>query len=234
MFTLLYLILLVLLVLFSWIGSMYALMLPDGSIMPNLLSSDSVRHFVRHSMDHMAAAPIVAVLLLLIIVGAVRRCGLWNVLLSLVRERRLPLLTQRERYALRFSLGLLVVCLAVVVLGRVGPQANLLSVTGRIAGGPFSRGWLPLLCICVSAPCLCYGWLCGLWHGERNMLSALTSEIARHSSYFVTLLVASQWVASMQYIHLFEWMGCGDVATAVCVYAIYLVPLAYSLITDRT
>lgn len=233
MFTLLYLILLVLLVLFSWIGSMYALVLPDGGIIPNLLSADSVRHLVRHCMDHMASAPIVTVLLLLIVVGAVKRCGLWSAMCSLVRERRLPLLTQRERYALRLSLGLLVVCVAVVAFGLVGPQANLLSVTGRIAGGPFSRGWFPLLSVCICVPCLCYGWLCGLWHSERDMLSALTSEVARHSSYFVTLLVASQWVAAMQYVHLFEWIGCSDATTAIVVYGIYLVPLVYSLITDR-
>ena len=57
--SILYLIILVLLVLFSWIGSAYGLMLPDGTLIPNLLGADSVRYFVRHGIEHIAAAPIV-------------------------------------------------------------------------------------------------------------------------------------------------------------------------------
>ena len=230
MFTTLYLLLLALLVFASWIGSTYALTLPDGSVVPNLLSADSVRYFVRHSIDHIAAAPLVHVLLLLLIVGLGRQCGLFRTLSSLLCRRAVPVPSQRQRYALRLSLGLFVVCLGIVFIGVVGPQPNLLSVTGRLAGGPLSHGWLPLLTLCTCLPCLCYGWLCGLWQTEHELLGALTSEVARQARYFVTLIVGAQLVAAARYVGLFGLMGYSPTTEHLIVWSIYMVPLLSAML----
>ena len=176
--TILYLIILALLVLFSWVGSAYGLMLPDGMLIPNLLGADSVRYFVRHSIEHIASAPLVEVILLLMMISAVGQCGLWRYLVEALRERTLPTLTRRQVYSLRVSVVIFVVCVLIITLGFVGPQGNLLSVTGRVAGGPFAAGWLPLTCVCVCVPCVCYGWLSGVWSTERDILTALTTAMS--------------------------------------------------------
>ena len=223
--SILYLVILVLLVLFSWIGSACGLMLPDGMHLPNLLGADSVRYFVRHSIDHISASPLVEVILLLLMISAVVQSGLWSSLVETLRERTLPTLSRRQVYSLRVSLVIFVVCLLIIAMGFVGPQGNLLSVTGRIAGGPFAQGWLPLLSLCVCLPCICYGWLSGMWSTERDILSALTVTIARRSSYFVTLIIASQVMAAIRYLHLFELLGWGDMASSVCYLLLSGLPL---------
>lgn len=232
MFAIIYLLLIAALVVFSWVSSVYGFMLPDGTVLPSLLSADSVRWFVRHSIDNIAAAPIVEVLLLLVMMGAVEQSGLWNMLLGILRERTFPSLSRQQKYALHISVAVFLVCLSVIAVGLWGAGGNLLSVTGRIAGGPFSRGWLPLLCICVCIPCICYAWIGGLWHTERDVLSGLSATISRQSGYFITLIVASQLMATMQYLQLFEFLGWGSGAVNVCAAIVYGLPLIVAILRD--
>lgn len=223
--SILYLIILVLLVLFSWIGSAYGLMLPDGTLIPNLFGADSVRYFVRHSIEHIAAAPIVEVVLLLMMISAVGQSGLGSYVSEAVRERTLPALSRRQSYAARVSLVIFIILVSIVAMGLIGPRANLLSVTGGFAGGPFASGWLPLLTVCVCVPLVCYGWLSGLWGTERAVLSALTVSIARCSSYFVTLIIGSQLMAAIHYLRLFELFGWGHAASSIFSLVLYGLPL---------
>ena len=232
MFAIIYLLLIAVLVAFSWVGSVYGLLLPDGTVLPSLLSADSVRWFVRHSIDNIAAAPLVEALLVLLMVGAVEQSGIGKIVMGVVREHTLPSLSRHQRYALHISLFVFIICVLVIVVGLVGPGGNLLSVTGRISGGPFARGWLPLLCVCVCIPCISYGWIGDLWNSGNELLSGLTAAIARCSGYFVTLIVASQLIASVQYLRLFELIGWGSGAASVCVAIVYGLPLIVSVVRD--
>ena len=225
LFTLVYIILLLLLVLFSWIASVYGVALPSGDVMPSLLGSDSLRWFVRHSIDTIASAPIVEVLLLLIMIGAMRSCGLTRHLGYLARERKRLPLTHRQQHAARIAWVVFGVILLMVLSGVMLPNGNLLSVTGHIAGGPLSRGWLFLLCIMVCVPCLVYGCIAGLWHTEGEIIDALASEIARCSGYFVTLIVASQLMAALHYVGLFELLGADSLFVWAFTFFIYTMPL---------
>lgn len=233
LFATLYLVLLVLLVLFSWIASAYGLVLPSGEAVSSLLGADSMRWFVRHSVENIAAAPIVQVVLVLIMVGAVRSCGVVRGVGNLVREgRRLPL-SRRQQYAARIALIVLGVCLLLVVWGIVAPSGNLLSVTGRIAGGPLSGGWPFILLLLVCVPCLVYGRISGLWHTERDVLDAFTAEIARCSGYFVTLIVGSQLMAALHYVHLFDLLGWGRKGVNFFMFLLYGLPLLFALCGKR-
>lgn len=225
MFTTLYLLLLFFLVLFSWIGNVYGLSLPEGDIVPSLLSSESMRWFVRHGVDHITEAPIVTVLLVLILMSVVRSIGLSRYVARLMSERRLPVLSRRQRHASRVACSIFGVGLLLVLSGVLLPGGNLLSVTGHLAGGPLSRGWLLVVLLVVCIPGLVYGRIVGLWHTERDMLSALTTEIARCSGYFVTLIVASQLMAALRYTRLFEFVQHGDVISQLFTFLVYALPL---------
>lgn len=229
MFTSIYICLLLVLVFFSWIASIYGIVLPDGEVMPSLLSADSLRWFVRHSMEIIAAAPLAQVLLVMLMVGAVRSCGLIRYVGHLVREHKTLPLVHRQRHALRIALLVFGVCVAMVLSGIVAPGGNLLSVTGHIVGGPLSRGWLFLLCPVVCVPCLIYGRLSGLWRTEYELLGFLTSEIARCSGYFVTLVVAALVMAALHYVGSFELLGWGDSAISIFSLVLYGLPLAVAV-----
>ncbi len=224
----LYLLLIAVIVLFSWVGSIYALTLPDGSMLPNLLSEESVRWFVRHSIDNVLAAPFVEVLLVLIVIGALRSSGLFAALVHCT-----SLDVRRHRHALYTALAVLAVCLCLVLLG-VLPGGNLLSVTGHIAGGPFASGWLFLLTIVASVPSIVYGRVSGQWRNAKEVFAGLSSEIASCASYFVTLMVASQLMATIRYVRLFELLGLSHTMQSIAVVLVYAVPLIVLLVTNNS
>ena len=232
MFTTIYICFLLVLVFVSWIASIYGLMLPNGAVMPSLLSADSMRWFVRHSMEIIEAAPLAQVLLILLMVGTIRGCGLIRYVAHLMREHKALPLVHRQKHATRIALLVFGVSVALVLSGILTPDGNLLSVTGHIAGGPFSRGWLFLLCLVVCVPCLVYGRLSDLWHTEYELLGFLTSEIARCSGYFVTLVVAALFMAALHYVGLFELLGWSDSVVAIFSMVLYGLPLAVTIYKD--
>ena len=229
MFTTIYICLLLVLVFVSWIASIYGVVLSNGEVMPSLLSADSLRWFVRHSMEIIAAAPLAHVLLILLMVGTVRSCGLLRYVVHLMREHKALPLVHRQKHALRIALLVFGVFVALVLSGILTPDGNLLSVTGHIVGGPLSRGWLFLLCLVVCVPCLIYSRLSDLWHTEYELLGFLTSEIARCSGYFVTLVVAALFMAALHYIGLFELLGWSDSAISIFSLMLYGLPLAVAV-----
>ena len=223
----LYLLLLALLVLFSWVGNIYALPLPDGSVCPNLLSEESVRWFVRHSIDNVSEAPFVEALLALIIIGSLRSSGLLAALIH-----RVPSDARRYRYALRTALAVLAIGVCIVLVG-ITPGGNLRSVTGHVAGGPFASGWLFLLAQVVGVPSIVYGYMSGHWRNGREIFIGLSSEIASCASYFVTLVIASQLVAAVQYIRLFELLAVSPIVRHVIVALVYAIPLIVLLVINN-
>ena len=229
MFPLIYTLLLFILVMFSWIASVYGFVLPDGELIPSLLSSNSLRWFVRHSIEHIASAPLVYVLLVLIMMSAIRSCGVVFYVKHLFHERRRPTLVRRQQYAARIAWLVFLVCLLWVLWGVVSPIGNLLSVTGRIAGGPLASGWLFLLFVIVCVPCLVYGLMTGLWHTPQSILKAFTTEIARCSDYFVTFVITSQLMAALHYTQMFQLLGWGSCAVSLFTILVYGVPLVSSL-----
>lgn len=221
-----YLLLFIVLVLFSWIGSVYGLMLPDGTLIPNMLSDESMRWFVRHSMDNISAAPFAEVLLGLLMVGALRSSGflyaLWH------RQQ----LAQRQRHGMLVSLVVMVVCVSVILLGIV-PGGNLLSVTGHISGGPFASGWLFLLMLVVVIPSIVFGKMSGQWRNSSELFAGLASGITSYAGYFITLVVASHLVAGIHYVRLFYLVGFSSAMQDFCIGLIYLTPLIVSFAANK-
>ena len=224
----LYLLLTAILVLFSWIGSAYALPLQDGSIIPNLLSEEGIRWLVRHSVDNITTAPLAEVLLILIAVGALHGSGLLNAIIHHERNTN-----RRDGHALRIALAIMMICVGLVLVG-IAPGGNLLSVTGHIAGGPFASGWIFLLTLIVSIPSIVYGWMSGRWHNGREMYARLSSKISSCASYFITLVVASQLLAVAQYIHLFELLKVSHTLQKVIITLVYAIPLIILFVTNKS
>ena len=221
----LYLLLIAIVVLFSWVGSVYALPLPNGDVLPNLLSEEGIRWVVRHSIDNIASAPFAEVLLILISIGALRSSGLLDVIIHRDTARR-------ERYALRSALAVLFACVGLLLLGLI-PGGNLLGVTGHIEGGPFAAGWIFLLTLVLSLPSIVYGWMSGNYHGKKEVFSGLASEVVSYASSFVTLVVASQLVALMRYVRLFDLLGVSPTMQGIVVALIYAMPLIVLFITKN-
>lgn len=231
-FTVIYLLLLLSVALGSWVCSVYALSSADGVAVVNMLDAVGVRWMVRHSMEYIAGAPFVEVVLVLLMIGAVKQCGLGECFPLWGDKRRMSALSKRQSYALYGALGIAVSLFAVVLLGVLPPGRNLLSVTGHFSGSPLAAGWLFLLCMLVCIPCLCYGWLSDMWRSERDVLRALSSEVSRCSGYFVTLVVAAILMAALQYTQLLNMVGWAD-GSSVIAAVLYGLPFLASLMGEK-
>ena len=221
-----YLLLIAVLALFSWVGSVFGIMLPDDTPIPCMLSEESIRWFVRHSMDNLSAAPFAEVSLVLLAAGSIRSSGLWHAL------RHQSQLSQRQRHALFTALTVMGACTVLILLG-IRPGGNLLSVTGHLSGGPFATGWCLLLTMEVLIPCIVYGKMCGRWNTSDRLYAGISSAIASCSSYFITLIIASQLVASIRYIRLFHLAGLSSTIQDFCISLIYAIPLITLFVTNK-
>lgn len=224
----LYLLLIAIVILFSWVGSIYALPLPDGSVIPNLLSDESIRWFVRHGVDNISAAPLVEVLLVLVSIGALRSSGLFAAIVH-----RASLTTRRHHHAFRIALVVFVICVILVLIG-LAPGGNLLSVTGHLSGGPFASGWLLVLACVLVFPAFVYGRMSGHWHSANEIFAGLSSEIASSATCLITLLIASQFVAAIRYVHLFELLNLSYTMQRILIALVYYTPLIVCLVTNNS
>ena len=208
-FTTLYLLLTVAVVIASWMAGSYGLE-PTSS----LLSGEGVRWWVRSLLPNFASAPLGEALLLLFALGMARRCG-----------------------RLRWSKALIVMAVAFAVIAALllwGVfSGNLLSATAAWRNSPLQSGWLPLLCMAVSVPCVCYGLANGSFATPSQVLAAFGSEVARCAPVFLTLFVASQLVSAAAWSRLPEACGVGQKAWAWVTFVIYWLPFACEYLGKR-
>lgn len=226
MISMLYLLLFVALVVFSWVANIYGLTLPSGSLVPSLFSEESVRWFVRHGVDNVSAAPLGQVLLVLLAMGALRSSGLMTSL------RKGAILDQRQRHARRVSLIVCSICILFVVLGIL-PGGNLLGVTGHITGGPFAAGWLFISSLIVVLSSIVYGVMCEHWHFGADLFTDIAVGMGVYSNYFFVLVVASQLVAAVGYVQLFDLLRMSPVAQNILVSLVYVLPLVLLIIKNE-
>ena len=226
-FAAIYLVLMCVLVLFSWMASIYGLLLPSGEVVPSLLCNESLRWFVRHGMENVVLAPLAEVMVVLMIVGVLRNSGMLNLLSCRTS------MTQRQRHALLVGGLVLGVELCLILLCML-PGGCLLSITGHFHGGPLAQGWLFVTLCVVSLPCIAYAWMGGIWHSPKEAFVGISSEIACNAEYFVTFVVASQFMAAMDYIGLFDLLNWGASMRTCCMVLVYATPLIVTYITKNS
>ena len=118
------------LILLSWILSA---MRVDG--VRSLLSGEGVRWFFGNFTSMVASPWLAWLMLMLIALGCLQKCGLIGQ----------PHTSYRDRMALRLTIVFLVLYVGVVLLLTAVPHAVLLSSTGSLFPSPFSRSMIPIL-----------------------------------------------------------------------------------------
>ena len=214
-FTTLYVLLLLTAVVASWLVGLYGV-----DSVNSLLSGEGVRWWMRSVLPAFAASPIGEVLLVLFTLGAVR---------STSPRMKSDVQQVNKSTSIRAWVvaGLvLAVLVSLVVWGVM--SGTLLSVTGRWAHSPLQAGWLPVLALLVGIPCLCFALTNGTLTSGPEVLHAISSEVKRCAPAFVTLFVAAQLVAVLNYSHLPEACGIGKATFGYIAMVIYWTPFIYA------
>lgn len=227
----LYALLCVVVVLFSWMGSIYELTQSQPAafdteeyVLQNLLSPEAIRWFVRNVTSNFLLSPIGNVMLVLIGLGILEKSGMVSVLWKLLHRHKPSLKQQR---ALMAALLVFVLCVAVVVTGLIRPWGMLLGVTGTILHSPFADGLLFFISLTCCMVSMVYGSICGEFRSSNDIVMALSHSISDFASYLLTLFIASQLIACIKYSCINLLLGISDTSFYWISQAIYWLPLIY-------
>ena len=203
-FTTWYILLLLIAVLASWLVGLYGV-----DSVNNLLSSEGVRWWMRSVLPAFTASPVGEILLVLFTLGTIKSVSH-------------PSNKSTNKKAWVVALLAFAVLASIVLWGIL--SGNLLSVTGHWAHSPLQAGWLPVLALLVGIPCLCFGLANGTLTGSTQVLEAVSCEVTRCAPAFVTLFIASQLTAVLDYSRLPAANGIESSTYRAIVFAIYWLP----------
>lgn len=228
----LYFILWLVVVLFSWMDSVYELITLSPSsngemghtVVQNLLSAESVRWLVRNVIPNFLQSPVGEALLVLTALGVIDRSGLLSLLFGFVRRRKSSV---KQRRAFIISLFSFLLIVAVLSLSIIRPWGILLGVTGSLSQSPFAHGLLFLVAFVLSVTGIVYGSLSGEFRSTGDVVEGLTHYLSLYASFFLTLFMASQLVACIRYSQLNVMLGIGEESFEYIAQAIYWLPLLY-------
>lgn len=208
-----------LVVFFSWIGSIY------GLPVQSLLSPEGIRWMLRHVDENLCQAPFASAFVLLVGMGLAYASGLFDALRQYMRRISLhKSLSKKQKRALLLSLASGSVCLLFVGIATLSPSAILLGVTGTFERSPFVEGIVPIVSCLFFVVGLVFGIASGQFRNDRDIIRGVGSLLVEAVNYFVFLLVASQFLGILHYSQIDKYMGIGETETAVLHLLLYYLP----------
>ena len=169
----------------SWLVSAA---MPDVPI-HSLLSSEGIRWFFGTFVDNLLTPLLVWLLLLSMAWSTVSKSRL----LSSWNDRTV---STGRRMALRTSLAVALMLVAVVALLTAVPNAILLSATGELFPSSFSRSIVPVACFIVTVTAMVYGFLLG----TISSLSALSGGAKFFAGLLPIYVSGCELVASLMFV----------------------------------
>lgn len=204
----------------SWIGSIY------GWPVQSLLSPEGIRWLLRNVDENFYQAPFVSIFILLIGAGLSQASGLFGTLRQRIRCISLhkPLSRKQER-ALLLSLISVVAYLLLIGIATFSPLAILLGVTGTLDRSPFIEGLVPLISLAFCISGIVYGIASGQFRNDKDIIQGMGSLLAKAISYFIFLLIASQFLGILHYAQIDKCMGIEEGGSVILHLFLYYLPL---------
>lgn len=162
----------------SWL---FAALNPDSGVR-SILSGEGIRWAFGGYINQMQSSVLVWLLLGGMAYGALH----FSRFAAGVRSMR-----YRQRVALRFSVGILLLYLAVVSFFAFAPHAILLSVTGDLFPSAFSDALVPALCFGVVLMSVVYGVMSGSLPTVSSVFDALVGGICSVAPFLVVYLLVT-------------------------------------------
>ena len=222
-----YLILLILVIIVSWIGSIMELSRVGGNgdlALRSVLGVSGLRWAVRTAATCLDNAPVGNALMLFIAIGAGRGSGLFRAL-SHLRN-----LSPKETTAFYISMVVLLVYISLIVLGVYAGSHLLLGITGSLKGSPLYDGLMFLVMLCVGLPSLVYGLSTETFRTAGDCVDAFCTILPPFAHFLVTMLVAAQLMQTLEYTNIDALLGITDNAMRIILFLVYWLPLPIILV----
>lgn len=225
-----YLILLLLTIMVSWIGSIMEMRSAQTNselALRSVLGLSGIRWAVRSASHSLSQAPIGNALMLFIALGAGRGSGLFSAFSAL---KSLP---PKERNALYISMAVLTVYLCVILIGLFYGSHLLLGITGRLYGSPLYEGVVFLFMLAVCMPSVVYGFATGRFRNMADCINAFTTVMPTIVQFLVTMLIASQLIQILDYSHIAILLGLTENGMEILSFLLYWLPLPIIVIWNQ-
>ncbi len=210
--------LIALLTIFSWIGSVY------GMDVQNLMSADGVRWLVSNVLPNFNQAPIAIILLTLMTLSTLTESELLTTLF-----RRSKPLTLKQRRALLYATVVFFLGIALILALTLLPSSILLSAFGHFEHSALQKGLFSLLLALVLLASVTYGYTAGRFFSWTDLVRAAAYIPSRVASYWLTLFVVSQFVACLDHV----FTPSSPTPLTILAYLLYFVPLLLHLVNIR-
>jgi len=217
-----YLILLLLVILASWIGSIIEIRRVGGNselLLRSVLGESGVRWAVRSAASSLSLAPVGNALMLFIAVGAGRGSGLFRAL------SRLRSLSPKESTAFYISLVVLAIYILLIILGVYAGSHLLLGITGTLKGSPLYDGFMFLVMLAVCLPSLVYGLSTETFRTAADCVDAFCTILPPLAHFLVTMLIAAQFLQTLEYTNIDVLLGITENAMRIISFLVYWLPL---------
>ena len=182
----------IILIILSWLLSVA---LPNSGVR-SMLSGEGIRWFMGHFGNILATPQLAWLLLAVIAIGCLRRCG---VLGHVSSSSSLPM-SYRERRALLLGGASLLLCVVAVLLLTVTPHAVLISATGDFFPSPFSYSLIPVASFSICLSSIVYGVVAGSFLTLRDVYDALSYGIRWAAPCILFYILIVQLYASMRFV----------------------------------
>lgn len=225
-----YLILLLVVIIVSWIGSIMEISRVGGNgelALRSVLGVPGLRWAVRTAATCLGNAPVGNALMLFIAVGAGRGSGLFRAL------SRLRSLSPKESTAFYISLVVLAIYILLIVLGVYAGSHLLLGITGSLKGSPLYDGFMFLVMLAVCLPSLVYGLSTETFRTAKDCVDAFCTILPPFAHFIVTMLIAAQLIQTLEYTNIDALLGITDSSMRVISFLIYWLPLPIILLRNQ-
>ena len=222
-----YLILLILVIVVSWIGSIMEIGRGAGNeelALRSVLGVPGLRWAVRTAASCLGNAPVGNALMLFMAIGAGRGSGLFRAL------SRLRSLSPKEATAFYISVVVLGLFVCLIVLGVYAGSHLLLGITGTLKGSPLYDGLMFLLMLAVCLPSLVYGLSTETFRTAGDCVNAFCTILPPFAHFLVTMLVAAQLLQTLEYTNIDLLLGISNNAMRIISFLVYWLPLPIILV----
>ncbi len=222
-----YLILLILVIVVSWIGSIMEIGRGAGNeelALRSVLGVPGLRWAVRTAASCLGNAPVGNALMLFMAIGAGRGSGLFRAL------SRLRNLSPKESTAFYISLVVLAIFIFLIILGVYAGSHLLLGITGTLKGSPLYDGFMFLVMLGIGLPSLVYGLSTETFRTAQDCVNAFCTILPPFAHFLVTMLVAAQLLQTLEYTNIDVLLVISDNAMRIISFLVYWVPLPIILV----
>ena len=224
---LIYLILLILVIIVSWIGSIMEIGRASGNgdlALRSVLGVSGLRWAVRTAATCLGDAPVGNALMLFMAIGAGRGSGLFRAL------SRLRSLSPKEATAFYISVVVLGLFVCLIVLGVYAGSHLLLGITGLLKSSPLYDGFMFLVMLAVCIPSLVYGLSTETFRTAADCVDAFCTILPPFAHFLVTMLVAAQLLQTLEYTNIDLLLGLSDNGMRILSFLVYWLPLPIILL----